>query len=142
MALGIVKWFNDSEGFGFLEQSNGGEDVFIHHSAISTEGYRTLREGEQVEFQAVREAKGLRATSVKLVDESEILEQIEELRTKVKLFDFSSFYLRVKQGEEKESVIEVMINTWAARMQRRIISTSMSMTADTLFVMVTHEPAD
>jgi CspA family cold shock protein len=65
MAKGTVKWFNDSKGFGFIEQEGGGEDVFVHHSAIEADGYRTLKEGQQVEFEISREAKGLRAASVK-----------------------------------------------------------------------------
>jgi CspA family cold shock protein len=65
MAKGTVKWFNDSKGFGFIEQEGGGEDVFVHHSAIMADGYRTLKEGQQVEFEISREAKGLRAANVK-----------------------------------------------------------------------------
>lgn len=66
MAKGTVKWFNDSKGFGFIEQEGGGEDVFVHHSAIQADGYRTLKEGQQVEFEISREAKGLRAANVKV----------------------------------------------------------------------------
>ena len=66
MAKGTVKWFNDSKGFGFIEQEGGGEDVFVHHSAIQADGYRTLKEGQSVEFEISRENKGLRAANVKL----------------------------------------------------------------------------
>ncbi len=66
MAKGTVKWFNDSKGFGFIEQADGGQDVFVHHSAIQADGYRSLQEGAQVEFDAQREAKGLRAANVKV----------------------------------------------------------------------------
>ena len=66
MAKGTVKWFNDSKGFGFIEQEDGGEDVFVHHSAIEAEGYRSLQEGAKVEFDINREAKGLRAANVKV----------------------------------------------------------------------------
>ncbi len=66
MAKGTVKWFSDSKGFGFIEQEGGGEDVFVHHSAIEASGYRSLQEGAKVEFDIDREAKGLRASNVKL----------------------------------------------------------------------------
>ena len=65
MATGTVKWFNDSKGFGFIEQEGGGEDVFVHHSAIEMDGYRSLKEGQRVEFEISKEAKGLRAANVK-----------------------------------------------------------------------------
>jgi len=66
MATGTVKWFNDSKGFGFIEQEGGGEDVFVHHSAIQADGYRTLKEGQRVDFEISQEAKGLRAANVKV----------------------------------------------------------------------------
>jgi CspA family cold shock protein len=66
MAKGTVKWFNDSKGFGFIEQESGGEDVFVHHSAIQSDGYRSLQEGAKVEFDIDREPKGLRAANVKI----------------------------------------------------------------------------
>ena len=67
MAKGTVKWFNDSKGFGFIEQEDGGEDVFVHHSEIQAGGYRSLAEGSKVEFAIAKDpAKGLRATNVKL----------------------------------------------------------------------------
>ena len=66
MNNGTVKWFNDSKGFGFIEQDNGGEDVFVHHEAIQTEGYRSLQEGQKVTFEVTKEAKGLRAANVKI----------------------------------------------------------------------------
>ncbi|HEX8237653.1 MAG TPA: cold-shock protein [Abditibacteriaceae bacterium] len=65
MINGTVKWFNDSKGFGFIEQENGGEDVFVHHSAIEADGYRSLQEGQKVTFEISKEAKGLRAANVK-----------------------------------------------------------------------------
>ncbi|MBI1729251.1 cold-shock protein [Candidatus Acetothermia bacterium] len=65
MATGKVKWFNDSKGFGFLEQDNGGPDVFVHFSAITMEGYKSLREGQAVVFDVEEDAKGLRAANVK-----------------------------------------------------------------------------
>jgi CspA family cold shock protein len=67
MAKGKVKWFNDSKGFGFLEQENG-EDVFCHFSAISGEGFKSLQEGDSVEFDVVKGPKGLQAANVRKVN--------------------------------------------------------------------------
>jgi cold shock protein len=64
MATGTVKWFNDAKGFGFIAQ-DGGEDVFCHHSAINTSGFRTLAEGQKVEFEVTRGPKGLQAQNVR-----------------------------------------------------------------------------
>jgi CspA family cold shock protein len=60
---GTVKWFNDAKGFGFIEQE-GGDDVFVHHSAIRGEGFRSLSEGQQVEFEIVQGQKGPAAEGV------------------------------------------------------------------------------
>ena len=60
---GTVKWFNDAKGFGFIERENG-EDVFVHHSAIRAEGFRTLSDGQEVEFEVVQGKKGPAAESV------------------------------------------------------------------------------
>ncbi|MCX6069495.1 MAG: cold-shock protein [Chloroflexi bacterium] len=60
---GTVKWFNAGKGFGFISRE-GGEDVFVHHSAILAEGYRSLTEGQRVEFTVVQGPKGLQAASV------------------------------------------------------------------------------
>jgi len=63
MAKGVVKWFNDSKGFGFIEQENGA-DVFVHFSSIQGDGFKTLAEGQEVSFEIVQGAKGLQAANV------------------------------------------------------------------------------
>lgn len=63
MSRGTVKWFNDSKGYGFIAQS-AGDDVFVHFSAITGEGFRTLREGEEVEFELRETDRGLQASNV------------------------------------------------------------------------------
>ena len=65
MATGTVKWFNDAKGFGFISQDDGGDDVFCHHTAIQTEGFRTLAEGQKVEFDVQKGPKGLQASNVR-----------------------------------------------------------------------------
>ena len=66
MANGIVKWFNDRKGFGFIEQENG-PDVFVHHSGINADGFRSLDEGDQVTFEIEQGPKGPSATNVSVV---------------------------------------------------------------------------
>jgi len=63
MARGHVKWFNDKKGYGFITMENG-EDIFVHYTAISGEGYRTLKQGDEVEFEIVHSKKGLQASKV------------------------------------------------------------------------------
>jgi CspA family cold shock protein len=63
---GTVKWFNDAKGFGFIKRDNG-PDVFVHHTAIQSEGFRSLAEGETVEFDVVQGQKGLQAANVRKV---------------------------------------------------------------------------
>ena len=65
MALGTVKWFNDAKGFGFITQDGGGDDLFCHHTAIQTQGFRSLQEGQKVEFDVARGPKGLQAQNVR-----------------------------------------------------------------------------
>lgn len=67
MSKGTVKWFNDSKGFGFISQNDGGPDVFVHHSGINSEGFKTLAEGAIVEYEVQMEAKGARASNVTVV---------------------------------------------------------------------------
>ena len=64
MANGTVKWFNEAKGFGFISQE-GGEDVFVHFSTIQGDGFKTLAEGERVEFDVTRGPKGLQAANVR-----------------------------------------------------------------------------
>ena len=66
MAQGKVKWFNDAKGFGFIAQ-NDGKDVFVHHTAIVAEGFRSLAEGDEVEFEITNGPKGLAATNVRKI---------------------------------------------------------------------------
>ena len=66
MSTGTVKWFNDKKGFGFIS-IEGGEDIFVHHTAIESEGFRTLEEGDNVEFEIVQGDKGNKAEKVKRI---------------------------------------------------------------------------
>jgi CspA family cold shock protein len=67
MAMGTVKWFNDDKGYGFITPEDGGKDLFVHHSAIQSEGFRSLAEGAKVSYEAEQGPKGPNAANVKLV---------------------------------------------------------------------------
>ena len=65
MAQGIVKWFNDTKGYGFISLDDGSKDVFVHHTGIEGEGFKSLTEGQRVEFEVVQGAKGPAAEKVR-----------------------------------------------------------------------------
>jgi cold shock protein len=67
MTQGTVKWFNADKGFGFLAQDGGGDDVFVHHSAIDADGFRSLDENQKVEFDITQGPKGPKAENVRLI---------------------------------------------------------------------------
>jgi CspA family cold shock protein len=70
MAIGTVKWFNNAKGYGFICPEGGGEDIFAHFSAISMDGYKTLKAGQKVSYEVIRGGKGLHAT---LIQSDELL---------------------------------------------------------------------
>lgn len=68
MSIGTVKWFSNAKGYGFILSDDGGDDVFAHFSAIEMEGYKSLKEGQKVEFDVTNGPKGLQAASIKAAD--------------------------------------------------------------------------
>ncbi len=68
MASGTVKWFNDSKGFGFITPENGGDDLFAHFSAIQSSGFKTLKEGQRVNFDVTTGPKGQQAANIRPID--------------------------------------------------------------------------
>lgn len=64
MATGTIKWFNDQKGFGFIADASGGDDVFVHFSVIEMDGFKSLKEGQPVEYECEKSDKGLKATKV------------------------------------------------------------------------------
>lgn len=73
---GVVKWFNDAKGFGFIEHTSG-KDVFVHYSVIESEGFKTLKDGEEVEYEIKEGPKGLHASRVQRVGGTEIIQADE-----------------------------------------------------------------
>lgn len=71
MAVGKVKWFNNAKGFGFIVPDEGGEDIFAHYSTIQMEGYRSLKAGQEVQFDVQQGPKGLHAENIDVVNEEE-----------------------------------------------------------------------
>jgi cold shock protein len=65
MSQGTVKWFNEKKGFGFITPDGGGDDLFVHHTNIATDGFRTLRDGQRVEYEPAQGKKGMEATQVR-----------------------------------------------------------------------------
>ena len=70
MSKGTIKWFNNEKGYGFI---NGKEDIFVHYTSIKIDGYRTLNEGEEVEYKLIRTDKGLQAIDVKPIKEQDLI---------------------------------------------------------------------
>ncbi len=75
MAIGTVKWFNDAKGFGFIEPEAGGDDVFVHFSAIQMDGFRTLKQGGRVSFEVVLGPKGQLAQNIAAIDAAQAPDQ-------------------------------------------------------------------
>ncbi|HTV48285.1 MAG TPA: cold shock domain-containing protein [Phycisphaerae bacterium] len=81
-SIGRVKWFNDRKGFGFITTEDQKLDIFVHHSVIISEGFRTLKEGQTVEYEAEEGPKGLKATSVRPIDQTDNVLTAPKIKTK------------------------------------------------------------
>jgi CspA family cold shock protein len=68
MPEGTVKWFNNDKGYGFITPNDGGEDIFVHHQSIQMDGYKTLKDGQKVEFTTEKGKKGLQAANVRILE--------------------------------------------------------------------------
>ena len=68
MAIGTVKWFNDTKGYGFISPDESGDDLFAHFSEIQSDGFKTLQDGQKVSFEVTQGKKGLQASNIKLID--------------------------------------------------------------------------
>jgi CspA family cold shock protein len=126
MPNGRVKWWNDNQGFGFITQSNG-QDVFVHHTAIQTDGYPTLAEGQFVEFEITQERNGLRAHNVREPGESIQPSHVwvNTAPTQIKIFN-----------EPSTRRAEYEINAWVEETGCRIINASMTNNAEEGYVSV------
>jgi cold shock protein len=82
MHIGIVKWFNNAKGFGFILPENGGGDIFAHYSSIDMEGYKTLKAGQTVQFETINGPKGLHATHINSVGADSPTEHVDTNITK------------------------------------------------------------
>lgn len=71
MAIGVVKWFNDAKGFGFIQPDEGGDDVFAHFSAVQMDGFRTLKQGSRVTYEVVQGPKGQLAQNIRPLGEGD-----------------------------------------------------------------------
>lgn len=69
MPTGVVKWFNDTKGFGYIRQEGMMEDIMVHHTSINMKGFRTLKTGAKVEFEIKKDEKGWKASNVRVIDE-------------------------------------------------------------------------
>ncbi len=72
MSKGIIKWFNNEKGYGFINGDKVGDDIFVHYTAINLDGYKTLSEGQEVEFKLIKTEKGLQAAEVEPINEKKL----------------------------------------------------------------------